>query len=126
MLTPEQEKNWPAYEQAARDFGMLQAQNGDARRPARPELVERLRQRAASLSDTGTALSKLADATEPLYKSLDDNQKQRFASLARRTGSGRDEFRRHRHEGDGSYHRDGMRRIEGNRSSNDRFSDQRF
>jgi hypothetical protein len=35
-------------------------------------LVERLRQRAAALSDTGTALSKQADATEPLYKSLDD------------------------------------------------------
>ena len=128
MLTPEQEKNWPAYEQAARDFGKLRMECRIAMRSAHPgtDLVERLRQRAAALSDTGTALSKLADATEPLYKSLDDNQKQRFASLTRLTGPGRDEFRRHRHEGDGSYHRDGMRRIEGNRFGNERFGDQRL
>ena len=88
VLTWEQEKNWPAYEQAARDFGKLRMERRTAMRSAQPgtDLVERLRQRAAALSDTGTALSKLADATEPLYKSLDDNQKQRFASLTRRTG----------------------------------------
>jgi zinc resistance-associated protein len=128
MLTPEQEKNWPAYEQAARDFGKLRMEHRMAMRSAQgdTDLVERLRQRAAALSDTGTALSKLADATEPLYKSLDDNQKQRFASLTRRTGPGRDEFRRHRHEGDGSHRRDGMRRIEGDRFSNERFGDQRL
>jgi hypothetical protein len=33
------------------------------------------------MSDTGAALKKLADATEPLYKSLDENQKQRFRSM---------------------------------------------
>jgi hypothetical protein len=70
----------------------------------------------------------------PLYKSLDDNQKQRFASLNRLSGRDRDEFRGHRHEGegsyrlrhegDGSYHRNGMRRIEGNRFGNERFGDQ--
>jgi hypothetical protein len=45
------------------------------------------------MSDTGAALKKLADATEPLYKSLDENQRRRFAVLNRLTGPGRDHFR---------------------------------
>src|SRR5262249_10908840 len=45
--------------------------------------VERLRQRATALSETGAALKKLADATDPLYKSLDDSQKRRFGVLNR-------------------------------------------
>jgi zinc resistance-associated protein len=128
MLTAEQEKNWPAYEQAARDFGKARMERRTAMRSTQPSTdpIERLRQRATAMSDTGAALSKLADATEPLYKSLDDNQKQRFASLTRLTGPARDEFRRHRHEGDGSYRRDGMRRSEGNRFDNERFGDSRL
>ncbi len=31
-------------------------------------------------------MQKLADATDPLYKSLDDNQKRRFAVLSRMSG----------------------------------------
>ena len=57
------------------------------RRP-RNDPVERLRQRATAMTDTGAALKKLADATEPLYKSLDDSQKRRFAVLNRLTGMG--------------------------------------
>jgi hypothetical protein len=33
-------------------------------------------------------LKKLADAAEPLYKSLDDGQKQRFGMLLRMGGGG--------------------------------------
>jgi hypothetical protein len=40
------------------------------------------------MSETAAALKQLADATEPLYRSLDDNQKQRF----RRTQSPDREF----------------------------------
>ena len=42
------------------------------------------------MTDTGAALQKLADATDPLYKSLDDNQKRRFAMLSRMGGMGMD------------------------------------
>ena len=82
-LNAEQERNWPAFEQAAREFGKLRADRRAAMRNAQPseDPVERLRQRATAMSDTGTALKKLADATDPLYRSLDENQKRRFAVL---------------------------------------------
>jgi zinc resistance-associated protein len=94
-LTPEQEKNWPAFEQAARDYGKLRLDRRNAMRNAPPsnDPVERLRQRAAAMTDTGAALQKLANATDPLYKSLDENQKRRFAILNRVTGLSRDGFR---------------------------------
>ena len=84
-LTADQEKNWPTFEQAARELGKLRSDRRSAMRNAAPteDPVERLRQRAATLSDTGAALKKLADATDPLYKSLDDSQKRRFAVLNR-------------------------------------------
>jgi hypothetical protein len=87
-LTPEQEKSWPAFEQAARDYGKLRLDRMSAMRSAPPssDPVERLRQRAAAMTDTAAALQKLADATDPLYKSLDESQKRRFAVLYRLTG----------------------------------------
>ena len=59
-LTPEQEKNWPAFEQAARDYGKLRLDRMSAMRNAQPgnDPVERLRQRAAAMTDTGAALKK--------------------------------------------------------------------
>jgi zinc resistance-associated protein len=112
-LTPEQEKNWPAFEQAARDFGKLRLDRITAMRNAPPsnDPVERLRQRAAAMSDTGAALKKLADATDPLYKSLDENQKRRFAILNRVTGLDRSEFRGGR--GGGMHQHWGPRRTDG-------------
>jgi zinc resistance-associated protein len=91
MLTPEQEKNWPAFEQAARDLAKARMERISAMRnaPANNDPVERLRQRATGLSETGAALKKLADATDLLYKSLDENQKRRFAILNRLAGLGR-------------------------------------
>ena len=91
MLTPEQEKNWPAFEQAARDLAKARMERISAMRnaPANNDPVERLRQRATALSDTGAALKKLADAADPLYRSLDENQKRRFAILNRLAGLGR-------------------------------------
>jgi zinc resistance-associated protein len=116
-LTSDQEKNWPAFEQAARELGKLRSDRRSAMRNAAPseDPVERLRQRAATLSDTGAALKKLADATDPLYKSLDDSQKRRFAVLNRvsdpnRDGGwerGRDNDREH---GSGRRFRDGFGR----------------
>ena len=112
-LTPEQEKNWPAFEQAAREYGKLRLDRITAMRnaPASDDPVERLRQRAAAMSDTGAALKKLADATDPLYKSLDENQKRRFAVLNRLTGPDRGGFRGH--DGDGMRPHWGPRRTDG-------------
>jgi len=87
-LTPDQERNWPAFEQAAREFGKQRADRFAAMRSA-PETrdpIERMRQRATALADRGAALKKLADATDPLYKSLDESQKRRFALLSRMGG----------------------------------------
>ena len=111
VLTPEQEKNWPAFEQAARDYGKLRLDRMSAMRNAPPsnDPAERLRQRAAAMSDAGAALKKLADATDPLYKSLDDSQKRRFAVLNRLTGFGRDGFRGR--DGGGMHHYWGPRRT---------------
>jgi zinc resistance-associated protein len=95
MLSAEQEKNWPAFETAAREFGKVRIDHRLAARNAQPvnDPAERLRQRATSLAETGAALKKLADATDPLYKSLDDSQKRRFEALAHLSGPGREHMR---------------------------------
>jgi zinc resistance-associated protein len=122
VLTPEQARSWPAFEQAARDLSKLRIDRRIAMRSAPPsdDPVERLRRRATTMSDTGAALKKLADATEPLYKRLDENQKRRFAMLNRLSGPGRSHFRGR--EGDGSSRR-GLRRTEGRI---ERFNEQRL
>ena len=109
MLTPEQARNWPAFEQAARDLSKLRSERRIAMRNASPssDPVERLRRRAAAMSDTGAALKKLADATEPLYKSLDENQKHRFAVLYRPTRPGFGRF----HHGEAMLGRFGEQRL---------------
>jgi hypothetical protein len=88
VLTPEQEKNWPAFEQAARDFGKLRADRMSAMRNATPsdDPAARLNRRATTMMETGAAMKKLAEATEPLYKSLDDGQKRRLAMLTHHRG----------------------------------------
>ena len=83
-LSAEQEKAWPAFEQAYRD---LTAARGD--RSVGPRTEESLDpgQRAQRAADTlaarSAALKHYADAVTPLYQSLDDNQKRRFAVLSR-------------------------------------------
>src|SRR5438045_7891228 len=71
-LTAEQEKNWPAFEQAARDLGKLRLDQMNAMRGAQTttDPAERLRRRATAMADTSAVLKKLADATDPLYKTL--------------------------------------------------------
>jgi hypothetical protein len=49
------------------------------------------------MSDMGAGLKKLADGAAPLYKSLDENQKRRFAMLNRLTRSG--QFRTRENDG---------------------------
>jgi hypothetical protein len=89
-LTPEQEKLWPAFESAARDLQKLRLDRANAamaaRRDSTPQTLDpaaRMSRQATAMTETGAALKKLADATDPLYKSLDDGQKRRFAMLGR-------------------------------------------
>jgi zinc resistance-associated protein len=88
-LTPEQEKNWPAVESALREIGKQRSERFAARASAdKPkdlpkDPIERLNFRADIMTQRGAALKKLADAAAPLYKSLDDAQKNRFVLLAR-------------------------------------------
>jgi hypothetical protein len=105
-LTAEQEKNWPAFEQAAREFAKLRIDRANASANTQPgdaNPADRMNQRATTLVETGNALKKLGDATGPLYNSLDESQKRRFAVLSRLgrfggddvrgRGDGRDDFR---------------------------------
>jgi hypothetical protein len=74
------------------------------------------------MTETGAALKKLADATDPLYKTLDDGQKHRFAMLShmagrREGGQGDrgqgDRGREFRGRDDGGRDGNGPRRFEG-------------
>jgi len=84
-LTPEQEKNWPAVESAVRDFARQRIENANASvnttDQAEVDPVTRLRQRADRMAAASAGLKKIADAADPLYKSLDDGQKRRLSFL---------------------------------------------
>ena len=108
-LTAEQEKNWPAVETALRDLAKQRSERFAARASAdkpqepRKDPIERLNLRAERMTQTGAALKKLADAAGPLYKSLDDGQKQRLLVLAR-LGRPEQGGWRGRHGGPGKHH----------------------
>jgi len=96
QLTPEQAQYWPAIEDAIRN----RAKNRQARLAQAAETVGRasnestmdalrnrdpvdfLHRRAAALAQRSADLNKLADAWQPLYKTLSPEQKQRMAGLA--------------------------------------------
>jgi zinc resistance-associated protein len=84
-LNADQEKIWPAFEQALRDFGKMRMDGFAAARDQQPssDPVQRLQRQADALSARGAALKGLADTLAPLYQSLDDGQKRRFKILAR-------------------------------------------
>jgi LTXXQ motif family protein len=96
-LTAEQEKTWPAFEQAARDFTKLRIDRRNAAANAQPSAdanpAERMNRRATAMVETGNALKKLSEATGPLYNGLDESQKRRFAMLSRLGRMGGDQLR---------------------------------
>ena len=93
-LTADQEKLWPPVETAVRDFAKLRIDRANARMKAKEDAskdaqnpddpVARLRARADNMATTAVALKKIADAADPLYKTLDDGQKRRLAILTHR------------------------------------------
>ncbi len=84
-LTPEQEKNWPGFESAMSDMGKRYGDRQTAvqairtQQKAPGDVIEQLRDEAQFLSDRSVDRKTLADAAQPLYASLDDQQKRRFA-----------------------------------------------
>jgi LTXXQ motif family protein len=104
-LTPDQDELWPPFEAAVRDAAKLHmdqmqsmmdhmrkmremmrgAQDsedmGAAGQAVSP--IDRLEAIGQRMSDRGAAIKKVADAAKPLYASLDDSQKRRFAFLGR-------------------------------------------
>jgi hypothetical protein len=89
-LSADQEKLWPPLEAAVRDFAKLRMDRANARMAARQndndaskqdDPVGRLRERADNMTASGAALKKIADAADPLYKTLDEGQKRRLKIL---------------------------------------------
>ncbi len=108
-LTPDQEKSWPAVEAAMRELSKDRIARMDERRKQREaradqprdrDMVVSLRERADVMSKSAAGLARLADAAEPLYKTLDDGQKRRLAMLTRDMRPGGHHWRGG-HRGDG-------------------------
>jgi hypothetical protein len=104
-LTADQEKLWPPVETAVRDFAKLRLDRANARMKAEDDQqdqqkvddpVARLRERADNMAASAAAMKKIADAADPLYKTLDDGQKRRLAFLTHREGRFDAEGWRHR------------------------------
>ena len=107
-LTADQEKLWPPVEAAVKEFAKLRIDRANARmNPPRDDSsqqkpddpVARLRDRAENMTATAAAMKKIADAADPLYKTLDDGQKRRLAVLTHMDRFGGREGWRHRFEG---------------------------
>ena len=70
-----------------RDFAKLRIDRANARMTAKPMTAEqkdpvaRLRERADNMATSAAALKKIADAADPLYKTLDEGQKRRLEIL---------------------------------------------
>jgi hypothetical protein len=90
-LSTDQEKLWPAVETAVREFAKLRIDRANARMNApdsarADDPVTRLRERADNMATSAAAMKKIADAADPLYKTLDEGQKRRLAVLTRMDG----------------------------------------
>jgi hypothetical protein len=108
-LTADQEKLWPPVEAAVREFAKQRIDRANARMNAsrddssqqKPDdPVTRLRDHADNMAASAAAMKKIADAADPLYKTLDDSQKRRLAVLTRmdRWSGGRGGWRHHDRE----------------------------
>jgi len=145
-LSADQEKLWPPVEAAVREFAKLRIDRanarmnppqGDASQQTPDDPVARLRERADNMAISAAAMKKIADAADPLYKTLDDGQKRRLSFLTHmdhrfgdgwrhgggmgmggmgmdrnRDGDGRDRgFDRNRYDRDGGPDRGGPERL---------------
>jgi hypothetical protein len=82
-LTPDQEKNWAAFNSAMHYLGhngadRLNLRVARAKRDPPDDIIEQMRNEAQFLDDRAVDQRNVADAAEPLYASLDEKQKQVF------------------------------------------------
>jgi hypothetical protein len=108
QMTPDQEKYWPAIEQAIR----ARAKNRQARWEKVAELhesgskealgdlnpIDLMQRRADRLVQRAADLKKLAEAWEPLYKTLSEDQKKRMAFVWSVSWRGMRDMIEHRNE----------------------------
>jgi hypothetical protein len=106
-LSPAQEKNWPAVETALRDIAKARAarfaENKDKWKDIHEHrsVIEGLQLHSKALSAKAAETQKLAEAAKPLFDSLDDTQKRRFAILLHAIAKGP---HHHGHEGEHEGH----------------------
>ena len=84
-LTPEQEKHWGGFNSAMHYLGnngaaRLTLRNERAKRDPPDDIVEQLRNEAQFLTDRSADQRAVADAAEPLFVSLNDQQKAIFVT----------------------------------------------
>ena len=82
-LSADQEKLWSGFEQAYRDVATIRSERGDRRREATSDPIARAQHSSEEFAARSAALKRYADSAAPLYQTLDDGQKQRFAMLSR-------------------------------------------
>jgi LTXXQ motif family protein len=83
QLTPEQEKNWTAFNSAMHYLGhngadRLNLRIARAQRDPPDDIIEQMRNEAQFLNDRAVDQRSVADAAEPLFASLDARQKAIF------------------------------------------------
>jgi hypothetical protein len=95
-LTPEQENNWSGFESAMRDIGKSRADREIALRADRAQqkgpvdIIEQMRRNADFMTARAAEQKKLADAAQPLFASLNAQQKRRFTEELVRVRNERD------------------------------------
>ncbi|HMN52415.1 MAG TPA: Spy/CpxP family protein refolding chaperone [Xanthobacteraceae bacterium] len=95
-LNAEQEKLWAPVEALVRDLGKkwgdrfaarreqmqkIRAEIRDGKEPPAFDPVERLKKRADNMAERATDMKRFAEVAQPLYASLDENQKRRLQTL---------------------------------------------
>jgi hypothetical protein len=91
-LTPDQENNWAGFEGAMRDISKKQADREVALRADRAQqkgpvdVIEQMRKGADSMAEHAVDQKQLADAAQPLFASLNDQQKRHLTVVLIRLG----------------------------------------
>jgi LTXXQ motif family protein len=86
-LTADQNKNWAGFASAMQDMNKKQADRRIAKRDTRAQqhgsvdLIDEPRSNADSQIEYGNERKKLANAAQPLYAGLNEQQKNRFADM---------------------------------------------
>ena len=85
-LTPDQEKNWAAFEASVRDAAQarhdaMKAMRDAGRGDERLSPIEHMNAMADHLAKASTEIKAIAATAKPLYDSLDDGQRRHFGPL---------------------------------------------